>query len=157
MSTTPLPDAAAGYAPPVAAVPSPGMSPAVSPAAAGEPADVNIARYYAFVDAVLVGGQPAAAERFVTADFVEHDGGEHRGREAFLARLAARQAAFPGAAWTIEFLSAAGDLVVCDATMAADAGGPVRARETVAVRFVAGRMAECWRTAHGEAPAGPVC
>ena len=142
----PLQDAAAaGRGDPAATVPP------------SESTEVNIARYYAFVDTVLVGGQHAAAERFVTPDFVEHDGGEHRGREAFLARLAARQAAFPAAAWTIEFLSAAGDLVVCDATMAAAAGGPVRARETVAVRFVGGRMAECWRTAHGDGPAGPVC
>jgi predicted ester cyclase len=116
---------------------------------AATPADADVARYYAFVEAVLLGGDPGAAARFVADDFVEHDAGEDRGRAAYLARLAARRDAFPDAAWTIEFLGAAGGLVLCETSMtAARAGRRVRARETVAARFVGGRMAECWRTGH---------
>jgi predicted ester cyclase len=120
--------------------------------------DANVVRYRAFVDAVLQQRRLTLAEHFLLDGFVEHDVDAERDRAGFLARLAARHAAFPDGAWTVEFLAAIDDFVVCQATMRGRARGVrVAVRETVAVRFAYGRMAEAWRTAEEgmEAPLVP--
>jgi hypothetical protein len=109
---------------------------------------VNVGRYYASMEAALGDPSQLGDVELFAPDCVEHcTDGDRAGAEV-LAWLAARRRSYPDAVWTIELLTGVGDLVICHATMQASlvAGGETRITETVAARFVAGRIAECWRS-----------
>lgn len=108
----------------------------------------QIGQYYAFVEEVLFRGSSHDAIRCLADDFVEHGSAGEHSRAEFLASFAVRRARFPGAAWTIDLLSGAGNLVVCHTTMVTveESGARVHAQETAVMRFVAGKIVECWRT-----------
>ncbi|MEO5816959.1 MAG: nuclear transport factor 2 family protein [Gemmatimonadaceae bacterium] len=108
----------------------------------------QIGQYYAFVEEVLFRGSSHDASRCLADDFIEHGSSGERSRAEFLASFAVLRARFPGAVWTIDLLSGAGNLVVCHTTMVTvDASGAhVRTQETAVMRFAAGKIVECWRT-----------
>ena len=108
----------------------------------------NVGRYYASLEAALRDPSRHGDEELFAPDCVEHcSDGDRIGAEV-IAWLASRRRTYPDAVWTIELLTGVGDLVICHATMLAPegAGGGTRITETVAARFVAGRIAECWRS-----------
>lgn len=108
----------------------------------------NIGRYYASLDAALRDPSRVAEEDLFAPDCVEHCADGDRAGAEVIAWLATRRVRYPAAVWTIELLTGVGDMVICHATMHAplDTGGETRITETVAARFVAGRIAECWRS-----------
>lgn len=111
-------------------------------------AERQVGQYYAFVEEILFHDGALDPSRWLADDFIEHGSAGERSRAEFLASLAARRARFPGAAWTIDLLAGAGDLVVCHTTMmsAERTGATARAQETAIVRFAGGKIVECWRT-----------
>jgi hypothetical protein len=108
----------------------------------------NVGRYYASMEAALRAPADLGDEELFAPDCVEHCADGDRAGAEVLAWLAARRKSYRGAVWTIELLTGVGDMVICHATMHASlvAGGETRITETVAARFVAGRIAECWRS-----------
>jgi hypothetical protein len=108
----------------------------------------NVGRYYASMEAALRDPSHLGDEELFAPGCVEHGiDGDRAGAEV-IAWLAMRRRRHPDAVWTIELLTGVGDLVICHATMLASlvAGGATRITETVAARFVAGRIVECWRS-----------
>ena len=108
----------------------------------------NVGRYYASMEAALLDPSHLGDEELFAADGVEHRADGDRAGAEVIAWLAARRRSYPDAVWTIELLTGVGDLVICHATMLAShlGGGETRITETVAARFVAGRIAESWRS-----------
>ena len=108
----------------------------------------NVGRYYASMEAALHGPSHDRDEELFAPDCVEHCADGDRAGAEVIAWLASRRSSYPDAVWTIELLTGVGDMVICHSTMLAPlvAGGETRITETVAARFVAGRIAECWRS-----------
>jgi len=108
----------------------------------------NVGRYYASMEAALRDPSHFGDEELFAPDCVEHRADGDRVGAEVIAWLASRRRSYPDAVWTIELLTGVGDLVICHATMLAShlAGGETRITETVAARFVAGRITECWRS-----------
>jgi predicted SnoaL-like aldol condensation-catalyzing enzyme len=108
----------------------------------------NVGRYYASMEAALREPSPYRDEELFAPDCVEHGVDGDRSGTEVVAWLAARRRRYPDAVWTIEVLTSVGDMVICHATMLASlvSGGETRVMETVAARFVDGRIAECWRS-----------
>ena len=108
----------------------------------------NVGRYYASMEAALREPSHLDDEELFAPNCVEHCADGVRAGAEVIAWLATRRRSYPDAVWTIELLTGVGDLVICHATMLASlgAGGETRITETVAARFVDGRIAECWRS-----------
>ena len=107
----------------------------------------NVGRYYAWMEAALTDASHRGDEELFAPDCVEHDDDGDRAGAEVIARLASRRTRHPGAVWTIELLTGVGDMVICHSTVLAPLGaeGETRITETVAARFVDGRITECWR------------
>lgn len=128
---------------PRASEPNPAARSSQSASSAATRAEAEIGLYYIFVEEVLQRGAVGAADRFLSAEFVEHGMTGDRNRRDFIAHLGARRERFPNAEWTIETLIGVGGFVVCYMTMRAP-GLPDPGWESVVIRFQSDRIAERW-------------
>ncbi len=116
----------------------------------------NEAIYRRFLDEVLNGGDPDAADRFFAPELIDHSlpPGVPGTLEGFKQWFDEFRRAFPDARWEIEVIFGKDDLVARQQTFTAThegeylgvepTGQDVRASEAGIVRFAGGRMVEFW-------------